>query len=123
MFYCVMFVIVDFNQYHKELLEISDEIYIERKMDLYKQMFYCVMFVIVVCSQYCKELLEISDLIDIERKMDLYKQMFYCVMFVIVVCSQYCKELLEISDSDRYREEDGSVQTNVLLCNVCYCCL
>ena len=92
-------------------------------MDLYKQMFYCVMFVIVVCSQYCKELLEISDLIDIERKMDLYKQMFYCVMFVIVVCSQYCKELLEISDSDRYREEDGSVQTNVLLCNVCNCCL
>ena len=85
-------------------------------------MFYCVMFVIVVFSQYHKELQEISDLVDIVRKMDLYKQMFYCVMFVIVVFSQYCKELLEISDSDRYREEDGSVQTNVLLCNVCYCC-
>ena len=75
MFYCVMFVIVVFSQYHKELLEIYDLIDIERKMNLYKQMFYCVMFVIVVCSQYCKELLEISDLIDIERKMDLYKQM------------------------------------------------
>ena len=92
-------------------------------MDLYKQMFYCVMFVVVVCSQSCKELLEISDQIYIEWKMDLYKQMFYCVMFVIVVYSQYCMELLEISDSDRYREEDGSVQTNVLLCNVCNCCL
>ena len=39
MFYCVMFVIVVFSQYHKELLEISDLIDIERKMDLYKQMF------------------------------------------------------------------------------------
>ena len=45
MFYCVMFVIVVFSQYCKELLEISDLIDIERKMDLYKQMFYCVMFV------------------------------------------------------------------------------
>ena len=81
------------------------------------------MFVIVVFSQYHKELLEIFDPIDIERKMDLYKQMFYCVMFVVVVCSQYHKELLEISDSDGYREEDGSVQTDVPLCNVCYCCL
>ena len=34
MFYCVMFVIIVFSQYHKELLEISDEIYTERKMDL-----------------------------------------------------------------------------------------
>ena len=61
MFYCVMFVVVVCSQYHKELLEISDLIDIERKMDLYKKMFYCVMFVIVVCSQYYKELLEISD--------------------------------------------------------------
>ena len=51
MIYCVMFVIVVFSQYHKELLEISDLIDIERQMDLYKQMFYCVMFVVVVFSQ------------------------------------------------------------------------
>ena len=50
MFYCVMFFIVVFSQYHKELQEISDLVDIVRKIDLYKQMFYCVMFVIVVYS-------------------------------------------------------------------------
>ena len=55
--------------------------------------------------------------------MDLYKQMFYCVMFVIVVCSQYCKELLEISDLIDIVRKMDLYKTNVLLCNVCYCCL
>ena len=30
-----------FSQYCKELLEVSDLMDIERKMDLYKSMFYC----------------------------------------------------------------------------------